>query len=171
MIFQYLHSFAGQSVFYDSIIIFGAKYLPYIIVASLAFFVIFSRNRRRGLKIVLFAITSAVLARLVITEIIRYFYHNPRPFIVYDFAPLIYDFNNSFPSGHAAFFFALATAVFLFHRKWGIAYFAVAVIIVLSRIVAGVHWPSDILGGVIVGVGSALLILKIFVLQKKFIFT
>lgn len=158
VIFQYLHNFAGQSVFTDTVIVFGAKYLPYIIVVSLALFIIFGRDRKQGLKIILCALASAVFARLIITELIRYFYHSPRPFMVYDFTPLIYDFNNSFPSGHAAFFFALATAIFLFHKKWGVAYFLGAIIIILSRIIAGIHWPTDVLGGIIVGIGSAILI-------------
>ncbi len=157
-IFQYLHSFAGQSACLDSIIIFLAKYLPYIAFASTGLFFIFGHNRRQELKMIFYAVASVVLSRLIITEIIRYFYHSLRPFIVYNFTPLIYDYANSFPSGHAAFFFALAAAIFLFHKKWGIAYFLAAVIIVLSRIMAGVHWPSDILGGIIVGGGSAMLI-------------
>ena len=161
-IFQYLHSFSGQSVYFDLIIIFGAKYLPYLMVAALGLFFVFGDERGRELKIVLRAIGSAVLARFIITEIIRYFYYSPRPFMVYDFTPLIYDFNSSFPSGHAAFFFALAAAISLFHKKWGVAYFLGSFIIVLSRIIAGVHWPSDILGGIVVGIGSAILMDKIF---------
>ena len=116
---------------------------------------------------VLCAIASAVLARLVITEIIRFFYHSPRPFMVYDFTPLIYDFNSSFPSGHAAFFFALAMAVFFFHKKWGIVYFLGSFIIVLSRIMAGIHWPVDILGGIIVGIGSAILLASFTIWRKS----
>ncbi len=157
-IFQYLHGFSGQSIFFDEIIIFGAKYLPYIAVLALGLFLIFGMDRKRELKMIFYAVASVILSRLIITEIIRYFYHSPRPFVVYSFVPLIYDYANSFPSGHAAFFFGLATVIFLFHKKWGIAYFSGAIIIVLSRIMAGVHWPSDILGGIIVGVGSAILI-------------
>jgi undecaprenyl-diphosphatase len=127
-------------------------------VASLILFLIFGRDKKQELKIILYAIASAVLARLVITELIRFFYYSPRPFMVYDFTPLIYDFNSSFPSGHAAFFFALAMAIFLFRRKWRIVYFLGGIIIVLSRIMAGVHWPIDVLGGILVGISSALLI-------------
>ncbi len=157
-IFQYLHSFAGQSIGFDAIIVFCAKYLPYIMVASLSLFFIFSKDRKRELKMILCAIASAVLARLVITEIIRYFYPVGRPFVVYQFTPLLYDFASSFPSGHAAFFSALAMAIFFFHKKWGIAYFLGAIIISISRIMAGIHWPMDILGGLVAGIGSAALV-------------
>lgn len=162
IIFQYLHSFAGQSVCFDSIIIFSAKYLPYLIVAALVLFLVFSRDRRREFKMIFYAIVSAVLARLIITELIRYFYPHPRPFEVFNFVPLIYDYASSFPSGHAAFFFALATIIFIFHKKWGIVYFLGSFIIVLSRIMAGIHWPVDILGGMVVGIGSAILINFLF---------
>jgi undecaprenyl-diphosphatase len=158
VIYQYLHGFSGQSVCFDSLIIFCAKYLPYLMVAALSLFLFFSQNRKRELKMIFYAIFSVVLSRLVITEIIRHFYPHPRPFQVYNFIPLIYDMASSFPSGHAAFFFALATIIFIFHKKWGIVYFVGSFIIVLSRIMAGIHWPIDILGGILIGVSSALLI-------------
>ncbi len=156
-IFQYLHGFAGQSIGFDAIIIFCAQYLPYIMVVFLSLFFIFDKDRKRELKMIFYVIASVILSRLVITEIIRYFYPSLRPFIVYNFTPLLYDYANSFPSGHAAFFFALATIVFLFHKKWGIAYFTGTFIICISRIMAGVHWPMDILGGLVVGIGSVIL--------------
>ncbi|MDP3052211.1 MAG: phosphatase PAP2 family protein [bacterium] len=157
-IFQYLHGFAGQSVGFNTIIIFCAKYLPYIIVAVLGLFFIFGHDRRRELKMIIYAAISVILSRLVITEIIRYFYPVARPFIFYKFTPLLYDSASSFPSGHAAFFFALAAIIFIFHKKWGIVYFLGSLIICVSRIMAGIHWPADILGGVVVGIGSAILI-------------
>jgi len=159
-IFQYLHGFADQSVCFDSIIIFCAQYLSYIMIAVLGLFLIFGKDRKRELKMIFYAIAGVILSRLVIVEIIRYFYPVTRPFVVYQFTPLIYDYASSFPSGHAAFFFALATIVFLFHKKWGIAYFLGAIIISISRIMAGVHWPMDILGGILVSIGAAIVIFK-----------
>lgn len=157
-IFQYFHSFAGQSICLDSVIIFCAKYLPYIMAGAVVLFLIFGRDKKRELKMIFYGAASVILSRLIITEIIRLIYPGLRPFMVYDFTPLIYDFNSSFPSGHAAFFFALAVIIFIFHKKWGIVYFLGTIIIVLSRIMAGVHWPVDILGGLAVGIVSAFLV-------------
>lgn len=157
-IFQYLHNFAGQGVYLDALIIFCAKYLAYALVVLFGFIAIFSTNRRKSLIMFFYAAASVILARLVITEIIRYFYPQIRPFVALNFTPLIYDYANSFPSGHAAFFFALAMAIFFFHKKWGVVYFLGAIIITLSRIMAGIHWPIDILGGMVVGIGSAFLV-------------
>ncbi len=157
-LFRYLNHFAGQSIYLDSFIFFCAKYLPYLMVAALGFFPVFTRERKRELKMVLCVVVSAVLARLAITEIIRAVYPHLRPFQIYNFTPLLYDYASSFPSGHAAFFFALATIVFIFHKKWGIVYFSGSFIIILSRIMAGIHWPVDILGGLAAGISSAILV-------------
>ena len=59
----------------------------------------------------------------------------------------------SFPSGHTCASFAAACALYrTLPRKWGIACIALAVLIALSRLYVGVHYPTDVLGGVAVGI-------------------
>jgi len=60
----------------------------------------------------------------------------------------------SFPSGHAAFFFALSAGVYSFNKKAGIWFFVVSALIGLARVFAGVHYFSDIVGGLAVGLFS-----------------
>src|SRR3989344_3351084 len=66
----------------------------------------------------------------------------------------------AFPSGHATFFMALALSIFFFHKKAGFIFMFFTLIIGLARIIAGVHFPIDILGGFILGALVALLIKK-----------
>lgn len=63
----------------------------------------------------------------------------------------------SFPSGHTAGAFALATSLTIVHPKWYVASpaFAWASMVGYSRLYQGVHYPTDVFAGAIVGAGSA----------------
>ena len=64
----------------------------------------------------------------------------------------------SFPSDHAAAAFAIAVAVLLYSRRAGIAFLAIATVIGTSRVVEGLHYPTDVMAGAAVGVLAALLV-------------
>lgn len=158
-LFYYLNNLAGKSVCFDTAVIFIAQYLGYWLVAGVFAFLIFNKDRRREWKMIIFSAVSVFLSRIVFTEIIRFFYHISRPFInnptVHQL--IFHETSYSFPSGHAAFFFALAMAIFFFHKRWSILFFGGAVLIAMARIIAGVHWPMDILGGAVIGILSSIL--------------
>jgi undecaprenyl-diphosphatase len=158
-VFNYLNSFAGQSKIFDGIVIFFGQYLAYVLVAVFLIIVIKNKNWR----LLVIAGVSVFLSRFVITELIRFFYFVPRPFMN---NPAVHQliFNEtsgSFPSGHAAAFFALAMAVWFFSKRWSVFFFICAILMGIARVMAGVHWPIDILGGAIIGILSAWLICKI----------
>jgi len=59
---------------------------------------------------------------------------------------------SSFPSDHAVMFFALATGMYLVSRRLGLLLYAQAIfLIALPRIFLGIHYPSDIIGGALIG--------------------
>jgi undecaprenyl-diphosphatase len=72
----------------------------------------------------------------------------------------------SFPSGHAAFYSAIAFYILLKDKKLGIFALICAFLISVSRVFVGVHWPIDIVAGFIVGLISALIVDK-FLPTKK----
>ncbi|TSD02740.1 MAG: Bacitracin transport permease protein BCRC [Parcubacteria group bacterium Athens0714_26] len=157
-LFYYLNSFAGRAVWLDDLIIFFGTYLAYILVAVFLIVVI----RDKNWKMLFISAASVFLSRLVVTELIRFFYFLPRPFVNNTIYQLIsHDASGSFPSGHAAFFFALAMVIYFFHKKWGMVFFVCALLMGMARIVAGIHWPIDILGGAVIGIFSAWLVNKI----------
>lgn len=66
----------------------------------------------------------------------------------------LHDF--SFPSGHTLVSVEAATALWFYHRKWGIAALALAALIAYSRLYLFVHYPTDVAVGALLGVGIAL---------------
>ena len=79
-----------------------------------------------------------------------------------DGAPLIaIPHSDSFPSGHTATSFACATVLAVLVPRAAPAFYVLALAIGYSRIYVGVHWPLDVVGGAVVGVATALLLLAI----------
>lgn len=168
-LFYLLNSLAGKSQFFDNIIIFLASYFPYILIVVFLALVFFSQHQKlEKLEILLTIGISSVVARFGVTEVIRFFYHRPRPFLTLQAHQLLTDGAWSFPSGHATFFFAMATATYLYNKKWGILFFIGATLITVSRVIAGIHYPSDIIGGAIIGIAVAYIV---FYFVRKFVST
>ncbi|MDP3901065.1 MAG: phosphatase PAP2 family protein [bacterium] len=143
----------------EPLVVFLAQYLPYLLGAAVLIWVL----QRRDGKIFLQLAATAILSRLIFVEAIRFFWDRSRPFIELGFTPLIeHDPSGSFPSGHAAFFFALSAVVFAKDKKTGMVFLFLSSLIVVARVFAGVHWFSDVLAGAVIGVLSAWLILKLF---------
>ena len=61
----------------------------------------------------------------------------------------------SFPSDHSTAAFAIAFAVFFLSRKVGIGFLVAATMVALSRVFVGLHYPSDVAAGALIGAGSA----------------
>jgi len=159
-LFNLINQYAGKLICLDSLAIFFAKYFEYVLLLSL--FIFLAIGFKKYWKMVIESLVSAVLARLVIVNIIRLLWFRPRPFIDNAVNLLIeYPDKAAFPSGHAAFYFALSTIIFLYNKKIGILFYIGSSLIVISRVFIGIHWPTDILAGIIVGVLSALLIKKV----------
>ena len=151
-LFYFLNNLAGQSSLFDGVVVFLASYLPYLVVLTLLALVVFSQyQKREKWELLLVVGISAIVARFGVTELIRLFIHRPRPFLTMPVHQLLTDSAWSFPSGHATFFFAIATAVYLYNKKWGFWFFGAAILITVSRVIAGIHYPLDIIAGALIG--------------------
>ena len=151
-IFYFFYNLAHQSNFFDQLINFLAVYLPYLVILSAGIFLIFYRRNWRESFLVFF---SGGLA-IIIDQLLKFLIQSPRPFLAFtNVLPLFPETGYAFPSGHAAFFSSLAFALFFINRKTGFIFMFFALLIGLARIIAGVHFPIDILGGFLLGFGVA----------------
>lgn len=168
-IFSFLNSFVGKSFFLDLIITFSAKWLPYfLILVFLVYYGVKLYKNKLTYAQALLSVISAIVARGIVKEVIVFFYSRPRPIEILKINQLIGDVESggSFPSGHAIFFFALSTVIYKQNKKAGLLFFAASLLIALARISAGLHWPSDILGGATLGILVGLFTWKIY--ESKF---
>ena len=67
----------------------------------------------------------------------------------------------SFPSGHTMSSFEGAVSIFLFSRRWGAAALVMAALIAFSRMYLFVHFPTDVLVGLLLGVFHGWLVYKL----------
>ena len=114
------------------------------------------KTRKTGMEVLLSIAIAFILANLIIKPIVM----RPRPCDVYPFleAVLPQPHDSSFPSGHTVNAFAAATAVFLNHKKIGVLALIIAALVAFSRMYAAMHFPTDVLAGIIIGVGTAVLV-------------
>lgn len=161
----------GRAPALDAFAAFCAAVLPYF--AALGFIiacvVFFPRNLlalrpfisvKQRLHFILTTGLALLLARGIVTPLIRFMYPVARPFTAMHFTPLIAHAADdpSFPSGHATVLFTLALAVWLKNRHWGMYMFMAVVMNAVARVYVGVHWPSDVLAGAIIGITAVMLV-------------
>ena len=109
-------------------------------------------------------IGEAFLASGFITFALKKTVNRERPFVTYpDIEQVTTATGPSFPSGHTSLAFATATSLSMAYPKWYIIApsFAWASAVGYSRMALGVHYPSDVLAGAIIGSGSAYLCYKL----------
>jgi len=137
------------------------------LVASLFLFVIFRfyRKNRVNANRALFVFAAVALSGIA-TNVVKLTVARYRPIIFFEKGLYGFDFfnsgyeYNSFPSGHAATIFSLATAMSLFWPKYRAYFFVVAFAVALSRIVLTSHFVSDVIGGAFIGALTVLLLEK-----------
>lgn len=130
----------------------------------------FKRTRKAGL-----ACAIALLLSLLVTNIsLKNIIHRIRPYEVIESLKIIVkpESSFSFPSGHSSGSFAGGWAMFrMLPKKWGVPALVLAVLIALSRLYVGVHYPTDVLAGVVIGIlvaeAGVAIVRKLFAARVK----
>ncbi|MFF2997130.1 bifunctional phosphatase PAP2/diacylglycerol kinase family protein [Streptomyces sp. NPDC057950] len=113
-----------------------------------------------GRRAALRGLGSLALASLTVNTVAKWSTRRPRPLL--DLVPSVRHLarqphSTSFPSGHSASAAAFATGVALESAGHGALVAPVAAAVAFSRVYVGVHYPGDVLAGVAIGVGAAVL--------------
>lgn len=133
------------------LITFFSSILVWIMVAGVVF--LWIPLGKIGKRV---AIKAGIASSLswILAHIAKLFIEIQRPYIVNGSTALSLfpGMDSSFPSGHTAFAFGMATVIFQKNRKLGIIYLAGSTLIGVARIFGGLHYWPDVLAGAILGV-------------------
>lgn len=134
---------------------FLASFLIWFMFFALFFF--WKAGGKKNKEIFFHAFLACLFA-WSFAHMIKDFFPTLRPFVINGYPPLTITnpLGGSFPSAHAAGAFALAVSVWLHRKKVGFLFLIGAMLVCLGRIISNVHYPIDILGGIVIGAFVAL---------------
>ena len=153
-----INSHAGHTFLLDPIMKFFAQYSPelYAVMLLIGWFTLprTEENRRHALVV---SVAGGVIA-LLVNFAIGSIWFRPRPFVAdpsqfHNIIPHAAD--TSFPSDHASGAFGFTVGAWGQSAKW---YYrlslVIAILVMIARVYTGVHWPTDVLAGMVVGLAS-----------------
>jgi undecaprenyl-diphosphatase len=148
-LFRAISGLAGRSHLVDAIVVAGAKFLP--VVFALALVGLWLTWRPINQRAAFLAGMSALVA-LGIGQLIGMALPRPRPYLSHQVNLLISPTaDTSFPSDHATLGFAVAVLVWRYNRRAGTGLLLLALVLAFARVFVGAHYPSDVLGGAVLG--------------------
>ena len=175
-ILQWVHEVFHSQMWLNYIM----KYVTYIgefgagaIICALVLLV-FRKTRWAGVAVVI----AFLLNVLVVNVILKLSINRARPWQTYPELGFR-EFHNSigvreptdssFPSGHTATLFAAAAALVMYYKAKGIPAVIVALLVGISRVYLCMHYPSDVLGGIVIGSACGVAGYFLMKVVKKFI--
>ena len=162
-IFHWINHWAGSSALLDKGMIFittSAPYIAIILMLSLWFSNGQKETAIRKQYTVLYTALS-VCAALLVNVLIHALYYHPRPFVTYDVHKLVpHAADSSFVSDHAVLVFSIAFTMILRGEAWKNIALLWAILVGISRIYVGVHYPADIIGGAVLSFVTSVLVVK-----------
>jgi len=126
------------------------------------------KHRRSGVYLIACIALCFLVGELIVKNLVA----RPRPFLtIPELTALVRRPTSwSFPSGHACASFACAFALTWRYKGRGAWFYILAVLIAVSRLHVGVHYPSDILAGALIGTaGSILICIVLRKLERKYL--
>lgn len=126
-----------------------------VYVAFIALLIIMALQKdERFIRVVLVTGISFVML-----SVLRRIFNSERPYTKYDFEPIMKKdkTGESMPSRHVFSAFVIGIAFFYIQPWMGIIVFVLGVIMCFGRVIAGVHFPKDVIAGAIIGIVSGII--------------
>ncbi|MEL7561851.1 phosphatase PAP2 family protein [Dehalogenimonas sp. 4OHTPN] len=170
----FLNHVAGRLGFIDEVIKGLANDYFIMVGGALGLFFLWFGSRQRegrrtGQEIVLQAAAAIGLTTLTV-YLVNIFFYRTRPFDEIAVNALLYQpTDSSFPANSASVLFGLAFTIWLGNRKYGRIFLTGAAAHSVARVIAGMHYPGDIAGGMMVGLAIAFFTRLVFKMLKPFI--
>lgn len=161
-LYGWLNGLAGRSHLFDTLAVDCTKYAAVLLgVLVIAAWIVLPSDRRTApRRLAVIAIVAALLA-LGASQVIGHTWFRERPYVAHAARLLVPpSADPSFPSDHATGAFALAVPFVLDRRvrRFGALLVLTAVMLGLSRVIVGTHYPSDVLGGALLGSAAAVIV-------------
>lgn len=160
-----LTSLGGETEVRDQVVYTLAQMLPYVFVlaALWLFFAGRTKAQKEKNQNTVLIVLGATLLAIGLRWLIGGAFERDRPFLTYPdlhHVALPGTDNTAFPSGHALILFTVASVIYFLgkHPKLAWTLLFIAGVVALARVTAGVHYPTDILGGALLGIGLARLV-------------
>jgi undecaprenyl-diphosphatase len=159
-LFRAINNLAGHWPWLDGLmrLLVNEYFVPTTMALALVIMWFWGRDEKERThyhRTVILAALSLITANIVLKGI-NLLYFRPRPFDAHQVNLLFYKpWDSSFPSNPATTGFSIAVAVALQDPIWGIPFLILAVLFGFSRIFCGVHYPSDVLAGALLGTFTA----------------
>ncbi len=120
----------------------------------------FRKTRATGIMVLCAALAGYLIGEIALKNIVC----RPRPFVINSDVVLNISppSGYSFPSGHSCSSFAAATVMIVRDKRFGIPALIIAFLIAFSRIYNYVHFPSDVLFGILLGIACAVVTIIVF---------
>jgi undecaprenyl-diphosphatase len=126
-------------------------------------------RRRETILIMILAVALSLVANRAISTLLPY---RDRPMYALGARALSFEWHadlehwSSFPSDNATYLFAIAASLWLISWRWGLFFGVFAALAAMARVFLGIHYPSDVLVGALLGIATSLAVNRESVRQK-----